>query len=152
MKKRFFFIFFPLLFVICNNALASDRRNIFSSLRKDEPQQGKVEINQPNDLEQLMFAYISFNSKKTGIEGYRVQVYSETGGTRARQGAENARTRLLSEFPSEKISLEYDEPYWKVRVGYFRNKHEAIPFVYRLRATFPGAHVVRSANIKPELF
>ncbi|MCL2073040.1 MAG: SPOR domain-containing protein [Marinilabiliaceae bacterium] len=149
MKKILFLL---LILSFCNNFFSQEKRNVFATIRKSEASQGKVEITQHNEIEQLMLTYITYNSKKQGIEGYRIQVYSETGGTKARQGAENARTKLTNDFPYEKISLDYDEPYWKVRIGYFRNKHEAIPFLHKIKPHFPQSHIVKTANIKPEYF
>ena len=152
MKRIFYLSILIFLIFWGNNLFSQEKSDVFKTIKKSEPKQGKVEIKQPNEVEQLVLAYISYNSKKAGIEGYRIQVFSETGGSSARQSAENVRTKVLTEFPNEKVSLEYDEPYWKVRVGYFRNRHEAIPFLYKLRPSYPSSHVVKTLNIKPENF
>jgi hypothetical protein len=39
-----------------------------------------------------------------------------------------------------------------VRVGYFRNKHEAIPLLRKLRGSYPNGFIVKISNIKPENF
>ena len=133
------------------NAFCQQQNDIFLLLKEKESHQGNVEINQSDDIERLMHSFVSINSKKTGIEGYRVQIFFETGN-KARQNAENIRAKLLSEYPNDKVSVEYDEPYWKVHVGYFRQRHEAIPLMRRLRGNYSNGFVVKVANIKPENF
>jgi hypothetical protein len=123
----------------------------FAVLRKDEIKQGKVEIKQSVDVEELINSYIASNKKKPGMDGYRVQIYSETG-SKARQEAEDARKKLLAAFPNEKVTVSYDAPYLRVRVGYYRHKHETIPLLRKIRSMFPNAYTVKESGIRPENF
>ena len=150
MKKFLAIIAFVFLVVtVCAQQQSSN--SIFSTLQKTEANQGVVEINQPVVMEQLMQSYIASNKRKQGVEGYRIQIYSETGA-RARQEAEGARNKLLTEFPNENVTISYDAPYWRVRVGYFRHKHETLLTLQKLRQMFPNGYAVRDSGIKPEFF
>jgi len=150
MIRIHFFIIFLIYTFLCSDTFSQQQNDIFSTLTKKDPKFGVVEIQQPVGVEQLMLSYISGNNKKT-VEGYRIQVYFDNG-RKAKQEAENVRAKLMSEFPSEKVSLEFDEPYWRVRVGYFRHKHEAIPLMRKLRFKYPNSFIVKVSNIKPENF
>ena len=149
--KKFLVIIASVLLTVTICAQQQSSNSVFSTLQKKEAQQGSIEINQPVAMEQLMQSYIASNRRKQGVEGYRIQIYSETGA-RARQEAESARNKLLAEFPSEKVSVSYDAPYWRVRVGYFRHKHETLPTLRKLRQVFPNGYAVKDSGIKPELF
>ena len=148
--KKFLVIIASVLLTVTICAQQSSN-SVFSTLQKKEAQQGSIEINQPVAMEQLMQSYIASNRRKQGVEGYRIQIYSETGA-KARQEAESARNKLLAEFPAEKVSVSYDAPYWRVRVGYFRHKHETLPTLRKLRQVFPNGYAVKDSGIKPELF
>ena len=149
--KRLFVILILTFLVVVINAQQSSTNNIFLSLQKKEGQQGSINVSQSAVMEQLMQSYISSNKRKQGVEGYRIQIYSETG-TKARQEAESARNKLLTELPNEMVSVSYDAPYWRVRVGYFRHKHEALPLLRKLRPMFPNGYAVKDSGIKPEYF
>ena len=148
--KRFFVIIAS-VFLVVTVCAQQQNTNIFSDLQKKESNQGTIAINQPVAMEQLMQSYIASNKRRPGVEGYRIQIYSETGA-RARQEAESARNKLLAEFPNEKVTVSYDAPYWRVRVGYFRHKHETLPTLRKLRQMFPNGYAVRDSGIKPENF
>jgi len=150
LEQKILFIF--LVFTVLSISSFSQQQNeIFSSIKKREINHGTVNITQPVDVEDLMNLYIISNKKKSGVEGYRIQINFFTGNN-ARQDAYNVRTKVMKDFPNETVSLEYDEPYWKVRIGYYRNKHEAIPLMRRLKGSYPNSFIVKVSNIKPENF
>ena len=146
-----FFVIFLCCTLLSVNCFSQQKSDVFSSLRKREAKFGNVEIQQSAEVEQLMLSYISSAGKRPGTDGYRVQIYFDTGKS-AKQEAENVRAKILTEYPNEKVSLEFDEPYWRVRVGYFRHKHEAVPLMRRLRYLYPNGFIVKVSNIKPENF
>ena len=150
MIRNSFYIIFLIYTFLNVDSFSQQQSDFFSSLTKRNPNQGTVEIQQPAVLEKLMLSYISGNNKKT-VEGFRIQVYFDTG-RKAKQEAENVRAKLLNDFPNEKVSLEFDEPYWRVRAGYFRHKHEAVPLMRKLRHQYPNGFIVKVSNIKPENF
>ena len=55
------------------------------------------------------------------FKGYRLQVLN----TRSRDDAFKIKANLLENFPSEKVYILYQSPYFKVRVGNFVNRDDA---------------------------
>ncbi|TDW99160.1 sporulation related protein [Dinghuibacter silviterrae] len=79
--------------------------------------------------------------------GFRIQVLNTTD----RSEAITTKTRLLQLFPQEKVYLLYQEPYFKVRLGNFRDREEADAGLQQLNKQFPGSFVIPSAiEPKPE--
>lgn len=154
MKKGLFLFFFLLGMSVGmsaqeNPSAAGD--NPFAKLKTYTPGQGQISIRQSHAIEQMMLVHLRVNQNTPGVEGFRIQLYSGTGA-RARQEAQNLRARFLTIFPGEKITIEYKAPFWNVRVGYYRHKHEALPLLKKVRVDFPGSYAVRDIAIKPENF
>lgn len=151
-------ILFFFLFIFSSIAVSAQQEgsigsvNPFYAVQSHENwQQGQVTIKQSQAIEQMMLLYILINQKSPGVEGYRIQLFSGTGA-KARQEAQNVKSQFLTAFPNEKITIEYKAPFWSVRVGYFRHKHESLPLLRSLRPIFPNSYAVRDAAIRLELF
>jgi len=113
--------------------------------------EGKITIKQSPAIEQLLNKHVQWNMDNPGVEGFRIQLFSGTGA-QSRQEAREVRTRLMSLLPEEAPILEYNAPFWRVRVGSFRHKHEALPLLNKLKSSFPNSFIVRDPNIKPAEF
>jgi SPOR domain len=79
--------------------------------------------------------------------GFRIQVLNTTD----RAQAITTKTRLLQLFPEEKVYLLYQEPYFKVRIGNFRQRGDADEELQQIGKQFPGVFVIPSPiEPKPE--
>ena len=65
--------------------------------------------------------------------GYRIQVMN----TRNREAAFKAKSDLMQLFPGQKAYVLFQSPYFKVRVGNFPEKADAIAFKERLAKVYP---------------
>lgn len=65
-------------------------------------------------------------------QGYRVQIFS----TATRQAAEEARDRAQRQFGRDDILIDFEPPYFRVRVGNFKTRSEAETF--QVQATKQG--------------
>ncbi|HRI19312.1 MAG TPA: SPOR domain-containing protein [Panacibacter sp.] len=71
--------------------------------------------------------------------GYRLQVIN----TRNREAAFKAKSDLLQLFPDQKTYILFQSPYFKVRVGNFLQKPEAVSFQQQLARKFhQNAYIV----------
>lgn len=77
-------------------------------------------------LDSLVSKHAEANKAANGIQGYRIQIFFGS----ERKEANEARTKFLQLFPETEAYLVYQAPYFKVRVGDYRNQLEAQP-VYR---------------------
>jgi len=73
------------------------------------------------------------------LTGFRVQIYSGN----QKQPANQARSKFLRVHPKTKAHLNYIQPHFKVRVGDFRTKLEALKYKNKITAEFPNCFIVK---------
>ncbi len=104
---------------------------------------GSVTIIQEPYLETLLTTY-----KETyELQGYRIQVYSGT----TKKESNQARASFLSKYPRMATYEVYNAPNFKIRVGDFTNRFEALLFLEEIRGMFPAAYLVNDiVEFKPK--
>lgn len=103
---------------------------------------GTVNWKLPGGLAELIEQYKTGNFKEPGLDGYRVQVFSD-GGNNARERASKIQSDLENSFPEIEVYLSYQQPNFKVRCGNFRTKAEARKCQLEIMKDFPGCFIVR---------
>jgi len=79
----------------------------------------------------------------TKIHGFRVQIGAYKNETAAKQEAESARIAL-----SEDVYIEYIIPYYKLRVGNFLAKSDAVSYIRQvINKGYKGAFIVETTII-----
>ncbi len=73
------------------------------------------------------------------LEGYRIQIYSGN----KKQPARQARQIFTQVYKKTKAHESYEQPYFKVRVGDFRTKLEALKFKNELVKHFPDCFIIK---------
>ena len=92
---------------------------------------------------------IAKNMRSSGIPGYRIRIYSESG-IGAKKEQQQVRARFLSLFPGLDAYNRYDEPFFKVYVGDCRTKSEALKLNDIIKRDFPNPIIVPDfINLKP---
>ncbi|MDO5035650.1 MAG: SPOR domain-containing protein [Porphyromonas sp.] len=71
------------------------------------------------------------------LEGYRVQMYSGNNN-RSRGVASSRAEQVRDAFPDMEVSVEYDAPFWRLRVGAFIDMAEARESMEVLQKEFPA--------------
>ncbi|MBN1251986.1 MAG: SPOR domain-containing protein [Bacteroidales bacterium] len=110
---------------------------------------GQVYINQNPDLQKIINNHISINKENYSLKGWRVQIFLGSGKN-ARFGANSAKSTFLSKYPNINAYLDYNAPYFKIKVGNFRTKLEAEAFKMKISNSFPNSWVVESDIEKPD--
>ena len=100
-----------------------------------------VKVHQSSEVLNSMRGHISSNSKRT-ISGYRVRIFFDNKQT-ARVESENILKKFKGLFPDVMAYRIYANPYFKVTVGDFRTKSEAMALLTRIKGAFPSAFVVK---------
>lgn len=113
-------------------------------------QEAQLHIYQDPRLETLLQRHIAYNRQKGGMNGYRIQIFFGSGRT-ARDDANETKARFLSYFPDTKAHILYQSPFYKVRVGDFRTKNEALKFFRRIQRIFPNAYIIPDVIEFPDL-
>ncbi len=81
------------------------------------------------------------NRQESGISGYRIRIYSESG-LGAKEEQQRVRARFLSYFPRIDAYYQYDEPFFKVYVGDCRTRSEALKLNDKIKKYFPNPFIV----------
>jgi hypothetical protein len=100
-----------------------------------------VEIYQSQDVANALRKQIEANSKRT-MSGYRVRIFFDNKQS-ARVESEETIKKFESMYHDVKAYRTYANPYFKVTVGDFRTKSEAMELLSRIKREFPSAFVVK---------
>ena len=87
----------------------------------------------------LMNRHIAISQVKRTMPGYRVQIYF--GSQRAK--ATEVKTEFLQLFPKTGAYLSYQQPNFKIRVGDFKTRLEAMKFLKEIQSVYGGAFLVK---------
>lgn len=117
-------------------------RNVFADMpSKDKGNEADVKIYQSSDIAGSMKNHMQTNAGRQ-ISGYRVRIFFDNRQT-ARAESEAALKRFESIFHEVSAYRSYANPYFKVTVGDFRTKSEAMELLERIKHEFPSAFVVK---------
>ena len=100
-----------------------------------------VEIYQSQEVASALRTQVESNSKRQ-ISGYRVRIFFDNKQS-ARVESEEILKRLEAVYHDVKAYRTYANPYFKVTVGDFRTKSEAMALLSRIKGAFPSAFVVK---------
>ncbi|MBI4929835.1 MAG: SPOR domain-containing protein [Bacteroidetes bacterium] len=96
-------------------------------------------IIQDKRLNELVLKHILINEAKKGkMKGYRVQIHF--GPEKAK--ALDVKSKFISQNHKVDAYLDYQQPYFKIRVGDCRTKLEAYKLLQEIFSDFPGAFIV----------
>lgn len=98
-----------------------------------------IAINQSPVINQLIEKRIEWNARDQTTDGYRVQLFSGT----SRSEAMTEKSKAESLFEETTIHIIYNQPYFKVRVGDFRTKLEAMRMQELLKEHFENMFIVK---------
>ncbi len=99
---------------------------------------GNIKLTEEESITTLL------ENQKENLEGYRIQVF--TGNT-----AERAKAEGIKQAVEEKYQIatyvEYSNPLFKVRVGDFIDKIEALELKHQLEKEYPNTYIVKVKKI-----
>ena len=146
-KSSIYLIF---LFVFIAQVSLSQDRKIFSELSRVKQNTGRVNLFQDASIQVLTNDYIKANKENKGIDGYRVQIYFGSGHT-ARESATNIRNTFVSNHKEVAAHVVFEDPNFKVRVGDYRTRSEALKLLVEIEGAYKGAYIVTDIIEVPEL-
>lgn len=125
-------------------------KSIFSMLpARAKGSAADVTIHQREAVTSLVEDYSQRNAGKQ-LSGYRVRIFFDNKQT-ARTSSEEALNKFLSGYHGIPAYRIYQNPFFKVTVGDFRTKSEAMELLRRIKVDFPAAFVVKEAINYPVL-
>jgi hypothetical protein len=124
---------------------------ISSQTAKMDELLGKLQIRQDPRITDLLIRHSQINQRKRGTDGFRLEIYFSSDA-RAREHAERVKNEFNSLFPDITSYLLFQTPNFKVRIGDFRSKSEALKTKAFISSKYPNAFIVKDNIRFPELF
>jgi hypothetical protein len=106
-----------------------------------KPDSGKVEYIQDEKVDQLVAKHIRINQNKGTMEGFRVQIFSDSGNNSKTQ-AQASSDAFTAKFPNISTYLTFKSPNYRVRVGDFRTRLDAQRYLSEISGDFPNAFII----------
>lgn len=129
-KKLFLILTF--LAALGTYTFAQDTLKIFDDMKEN------VVVYQDSAITRLMLDKIAgIERHETTIQGFRVQLFSSNDIATAKNAAFNLEKRVSEKNLSDKTYVQYNSPFWKVRVGDYKTNEEAQLMRAELIKLFP---------------
>jgi len=88
------------------------------------------------------YKLLNSNKNNSGIPGYRIRIFSESG-VGAKEDQQRIKARFLTLYPDIDAYNRYDEPFFKIYVGDCRTKSEALKLMDQIDKNFPNTFTVQ---------
>ena len=137
MKSKFAIAIFIVGFVLSPWIYAQGKAGVEEEVLYD----GTIVIKQDSRVQDLVERHMRQNKKKQGIDGFRIQLLFNSGPS-AREQATRMKAEFLSAFPGYPVYVLYQTPYYKVRIGDFKTKREALRVYHLIQKKYPTAFIV----------
>ena len=100
-----------------------------------------VTVNQSRAMRSAFDGYVSNNAAKK-LTGFRIRVYYENGQN-ARNRSEAIARSVSNAYPGIGVYRTFESPNFKVCVGDFRTKDDALKVYHALKSTYPTAIILK---------
>lgn len=131
--------------VVYHQAAALDStllgHSVFNIISSSKFGEGEVKIHQSQAISAAMQTHINGNRKRK-LTGYRVRIFFDNSQN-ARSTSEMTVRKFSSSHPGVPVYRTYQNPFFKVVVGDYRTKSEAMEFLQKIKGKYPGAFVVK---------
>lgn len=92
--------------------------------------------------------YRDVNRENKILEGWTIQILS----TRDRREMEQERDRFIYRYPEYRVRQSFDEPFYRLKVGSFTSKLEALALRQELQKQYRSAVLVKEEINKEDYF
>lgn len=109
---------------------------------------GNISVIQPQALNDRLKAvvHVAVTEDESIVEtqtpkvraGYRVQVFDDNNVRSAKHDAQSCKSQIETRFPEFPVYVTFNSPYWRVKVGDFKNRGEAEAAMAEIRHAFPS--------------
>lgn len=102
---------------------------------------GAVEVNQSISVDYAFKKYVEQNAQKK-LNGFRIRIFFDNKQS-ARIQSEEVEKTFIETFPQYPVYRTYTNPYFKVAVGDFRTKSDAVKVLQVIQRDFPKAFIIK---------
>ena len=96
-------------------------------------------VKQEAGISNLLYQYKEYNRKREFAEGFRIQIMY----TDVRDEVYKSKGAMYKEFSELSSYVEYEQPYYKLRLGDFKSRLEATYYLQQVITLYPGAFIVK---------
>ena len=107
-----------------------------------------AKVTQSATVKQALQKYIGGNAEKS-ISGYRIRVFYNND-PQARSRSEVIERNLKEQYPGIGVYRSFESPNYKVCIGDFRTKDEALGIYNALKGTYPTAYIIKESINYPK--
>ena len=111
---------------------------------------GEIKVVQDEKVDLLVNKHIQINQGKKGIDGYRIQIFFDSG-TNSKTRAQSIFDAFKAKYQETGAYLTFKAPNYKVRVGDFRTKLDAQRFLNSIIGEYPNAWVIEDMINLPKV-
>ena len=140
-----FSVLFTLLLLLCGTAKAQNAvdstlvgQSVFAVINNSA---GEAVINQSASVDYAFAKYVGNNAKKK-LNGFRIRIFFDNKQS-ARTQSEEVEKLFVELFPQYPVYRTYTNPYFKVAVGDFRTKSDAVKVLQDIQKLFPKAFIIK---------
>lgn len=105
-------------------------------------QQGNVVVKADPRVDSLIAMHVAHNQNYPFIEGYRIQLFKDSGND-ALDAAHDIMDKFHEYFPDIPAYLSFQEPYYRVRVGNFKTRLEALDQLEKIKRKYRNVWVIK---------
>lgn len=138
--KQFLFLIAALVTVLAGYGqvtpqAAENENGIYPEILKN------IEVQQSPAITDMLGWHISNNKINKQIEGFRVEIFFSSDAD-AKDKALKKKVEFLTLYPDNTVHIKYIAPDFRVRVGDFRTKNEALKLFREIKSTYPLSFIV----------
>lgn len=115
--------------------------------RKDS---GNIRLIQDDKVDLLVSKHIQINQNRKGIDGFRIQIFFDSGNN-SKTRAQSIYETFLAKYPNIGTYLTFKTPNYKVRLGDFRTKLDAQRFLNEILTDYPNAWIIEDQINLPKV-
>jgi hypothetical protein len=100
-----------------------------------------IEVYRDPLVDKMLEWHIENNKIRNKIDGFRVEIFFSSN-IDAKEKALKKKMEFLSVYPENTVHIKYVSPNFRVRVGDFRTKNEALKLYKEIKDNYPVAFIV----------
>ena len=139
---RILFFIIAICLTLNIDAQEIDSTYIYTPAEKAADTIGHVSYHQSNAISSIMKKKMKVNEANPKISGYRVQVFS-VSGVNSKDKVNKEKAEYLLKNKDANIYIVYQSPYFKLRIGDYRDKLEANYYLQEIIKDYPFAFIVK---------
>ena len=120
---------------------AQTSSNILADPHTASESGGMVKIVQSESIANVLLLHLEAQRKSNQKNGYRICIFADSG-QEANRKAENVRSVFMSMYRDIRPYKTFNSPFYRVYVGDYKTKSEAMKFLKTLERNFPNAYIV----------